>query len=255
MNKTKAMLEVEATIGQELIEFLHKEYRENKKTIYEIADEINVKRPTLNAWFTRLKIPTRNFKEAAKIRYEDTSSEYRKALTRNANKRVDEIIAEGNFWLRGKFGEENNAKKPEARRKISEYKKKNNPMHVEEYAMKMRVSMEQVLRDRATEHELIFKKAIEERGYFPKFQHAEYKAVIDFAFIDEKVGIEIDGEVHFDVDNVKEKDIIRDKGLKERGWTIIRISNARVETDIDNVINEVIDVLEEVKKGRGVEEC
>lgn len=254
MNKTKAMRRVEENIGRELIDFLQEEYHGKRKTIYEIADEIKVKRPTLNAWFKRLGIPTRNLSEAAHLRYENTSPEYRREITRNANKRVDEIIREGNFWLRGKFGEDNNAKKPEARRKISEYKKKNNPMHVEKYAMKMRVSMEQVLRDRATKHELLFKEAIEGRGYFPKFQHAEYKAVIDFAFIDEKIGIEIDGDVHYLNQAVREKDRKRDDGLRERGWEIIRFSNERIESDINNVIKEVIDKVS-VSENKEAIEC
>lgn len=241
VNKTNAMRRVEERIGRELVGFLHEEYHTKRKTLYEIADELEIKRPTLTTWFKRLNIPTRSLSEAAHVRYENTTPEYRRELTRNANKKVSEIIEEGNFWLRGKYGEENNAKKPEARRKISEYKKKHNPMHIEEYAMKMRVSMEQVLRDRATIQELIFKKAIEEKGYFPKFQHAEYKAVIDFAFIDEKIGIEIDGDAHYLNRVVREKDRIRDKGLKNRGWEIIRFSNERIDTDLDNVVKEVVE--------------
>ena len=243
MNKTKMMRQVENRVGRELSEFLYEEYHTKRKTIHEVANEIEVKTPTLNSWFKKLNIPTRDSSEAAHVRYENTTSEYRRALTESARRKVGEYIAAGDFWLKGKFGEDNNAKRPEARRKISEHMKKNNPMHVEEYAMKMRVSMEQVLRNRATEHELIFKKAIESRGYFPKFQHAEYKAVIDFAFIDEKVGIEIDGKPHYLNQYSREKDKLRDERLRERGWKIIRFSNERIETDIDNVVREVINIV------------
>lgn len=244
MSKTTAMLRIEKEIGVELRCYLIQEYHQNKKAVGVIADEIGVKRSTLLSWFIRLDIPRRNQSEAAEVRYVGTTVEYRKSLTRNANKTVDEIISKGEFWLRGKFGEENNAKNPEARRKISEFKKRNNPMHIEEYAMKMRKSMEQVLRDRATPQELRFKQGIESREYFPKFQHAEYKAVIDFAFISKKLGIEIDGEPHYLNQFQKEKDRLRDQGLEERGWTIVRYTNDQIESDLDGVLEEVIELVD-----------
>lgn len=248
MNKTEAMLKVEERIGQNLEVFLYEEYHDNRKTVYQIADDLKMNRNTLNAWFYRLKIPTRSGSEAAKLRYEGTTLKDRQEITKNARKKIDEYIKNGDFWLKGRFGEDNNAKCPKARQKISEYKKRNNPMHNEEYAMKMRVSMEQVLRDRATRQELLFKEGIEGIGYLPKFQHAEYKAIIDFAFLDEKLGIEIDGEAHTKIRSVVEKDKIRDKGLKDRGWIILRFPNYRIENDINNVLDEVVRVLDDLRR-------
>lgn len=245
MRKTKYMLRVEESLGLNLEEYLREEYHNNKKTIAEISKDIGVKNATLKSWFGKLGIPTRNLSEAAKVRYEGTSLEYRQNLTRGARKVVDKHIKEGTFWLRGISGEHSPTKRPEVRKKNSEHKKKHNPMFIEKHAMKMRKSMEQVLRDRATIHELLFKEAIEARGYYPKFQHAEYKAVLDFAFIDKKIGIEIDGDVHYLNSTVREKDEIRDKGLKERGWEIIRIPNKTVEVDLDNVIDYVIKIVDE----------
>lgn len=245
MKKTPKMHGVEKKFGVDIGEFLYMEYVENKRSITDISEEIQVNPATVSRWFSIFNVPVRDTREAAKARYEYTTETYRKELTKNARKRIDEIIENGDFWLKGKFGDENNAKKPEARRKISEFKKKNNPMRIEEHAMKMRKSMEQILRDRATIQELKFKEKIETKGYFPKFQHAEYKAVIDFAFIDLKIGIEIDGDVHLTNQAVKEKDRIRDEGLRERGWHILRFSNERIDSDIDAVIEEVIEIVRE----------
>lgn len=245
MGKTRYMLSVEESIGRKLEEYLQEEYSVRKKTISEISRDIGVKCVTLKSWFTKLGIPTRNLSEAAKLRYEGTTLEYRQNLTSSARKVVDEHIEAGTFWLRGVSGEDSPTKRPEVRKKNSEHKKKHNPMFDEKHAMKMRKSMERVLRDRATEHELIFKKAIEMRGYFPKFQHAEFKAVLDFAFVDKKIGIEIDGDIHYRNKAVREKDDIRDKGLKERGWEIIRISNSAVEDDLESVLDYVIKIVDE----------
>lgn len=245
VSKTKYMLTVEDSLGRNLEDYLQEEYHSNKKTIEEISKDIGVKNNTLKSWFIKLGIPTRNLSEAAKLRYEGTSLEYRQSITNNARKVIDEHIEAGTFWLRGISGEDSPTKRPDVRKKNSEHKKKHNPMFNEKHAMKMRQSMEQVLRDRATKHELLFKEAIEARGYYPKFQHAEYKAVIDFAFVDKKIGIEIDGDIHYMNTVVREKDVSRDEGLRERGWEIIRIPNKTIEDDLDNVIDHVIKVVDE----------
>src|SRR5690625_4493979 len=102
MNKTVAMLEVEDRIGICLKEYLIKEYYGKKKTIKAISEEIGVNLSTLKAWFRRLGIEGRSTSEAASLRYVGTSDSYRKNQTKNANKRVREIVGEGNFWLEGR---------------------------------------------------------------------------------------------------------------------------------------------------------
>ncbi len=249
MKKTPKMVEIEKRFGVNIDEFLYMEYVENKRTIDDISEELQVNPATIRRWFTLFKVPVRNLREAALVRFENTSEAYRKEITKNAHKKVEEIIQGGDFWLKGKFGDENNAKKPEARKKISDFKKKNNPMHVEEYAMKMRKSMEQVLRDRATPQELKFKEGIEARGLFPRFQHAEYKAIIDFAFISKKIGIEIDGEPHYLNQIRKERDRLRDQRLAERGWKIIRFTNDQVDNDLDSLLEVVIELVGNSENG------
>lgn len=46
---------------------------------------------------------------------------------------------------------------------------------------------------------------------------------LDFAILDSKVDIEIDGEQHYIDNRIVESDIRRNKYLEELGWTIIRI--------------------------------
>lgn len=53
-------------------------------------------------------------------------------------------------------------------------------------------------------------------------EHSMDKYFIDFAFIDKKIALEIDGKQHEYKDR-KEKDIKKDEVLKENGWNVFRI--------------------------------
>jgi len=52
-------------------------------------------------------------------------------------------------------------------------------------------------------------------------EHKEGSWFIDFAFIDKKIALEIDGSQH---KNRKDKDLLKDTYLIENGWTVIRIN-------------------------------
>lgn len=242
------MLVIEDEIKEDIRDFLFRKYWEEDLTTSEIGDLIGIKSCTVSTWFRRFGISARERSEASYQRFARMTEEERKAITKKANERTREIIAEGEFWLKGVSGELNNAKKPEARRKISEYKKKNNPMHNEKYAMKMRRSMEEVLRGRATEHELLFKSGIERLGYVPKFQHAVCKCVLDFAFIDLRIGIEIDGNSHMFYEEARERDKRQEESLEREGWIILRFFNSEIENDLHGCLRDVIEVVEANKR-------
>lgn len=77
--------------------------------------------------------------------------------------------------------------------------------------------------------------------YKIKLEHSVYPYFIDFAFIDLKLGIEMDGRCHFT--NGKERiehDIKRDKILTEKGWKIYRIKYNEInEETIKQVLKEI----------------
>lgn len=55
-------------------------------------------------------------------------------------------------------------------------------------------------------------------------EYCEYPYFIDFAFINEKIAVEFDGQVHFRKGNKRiEHDIKRDMVLNSKGWKIYRI--------------------------------
>jgi very-short-patch-repair endonuclease/predicted transcriptional regulator len=249
MNKTRQMLKIEEVVGEDIRDFLFKKYWQENLTTTEIGEMLGVTSGTISSWFKRLGINARDRSQASFVRFSKTSEEERKAITKAANEKVREIIINGEFWLKGGIpGENNQAKQPEARRKNSEYHKKFNPMFNEESARKMRKSMESVMRKRATKHELLFKKALEKLGYFPKFQHAECTSILDFAFVDLKIGIELDGFSHMIHETRREKDIKQDEELEREGWIILRFFNSEIEDHLGECLREVIELVESNKR-------
>ena len=57
---------------------------------------------------------------------------------------------------------------------------------------------------------------------------------IDFANLKNKIAIEIDGEQHYNLDSLSERDCIRDKRLLDHGWRTIRIRWSHFQRLSDN---------------------
>ena len=94
--------------------------------------------------------------------------------------------------------------------------------------------------------EKVFEKFLIERGYADKFliqrEYSFFPYFIDFAFVDLKIAIEIDGSQHL-LPERKERDEKKDLLLQENGWRVIRIAESVVKTDwdaIQQVLNEYI---------------
>jgi very-short-patch-repair endonuclease len=67
---------------------------------------------------------------------------------------------------------------------------------------------------------------------------------IDFAFPEFKMCVEIDGNFH-NLQSVKEKDERRTKYLNELGWRVIRFEAKRVNKEVYQCVNEVLEMLGE----------
>ncbi len=240
------MLKVENEIGRDIEVVLREMYTEKLLSTTQISNELGISVASAKQWCKRFGIELRSNSEAKKIQHEKTPLEIRKKHTAKANeafrrKRDEGTLVFNRPWM---VTDDNPAKHPESRRKNSEFHKKHNPMFNEKSASKMRRSMERYLRTKATPQELIFKKSIEKLGYYPKFQHAAARAILDFAFTDLKIGIEIDGESHLRFDSVREKDIRRDSELEGEGWIILRFFNCEIEDDLGLCLREVIELVE-----------
>lgn len=84
--------------------------------------------------------------------------------------------------------------------------------------------------------EKCFIKFLEKNEYNKKYlierEYPIFPYYIDFAFVDEKLAVEIDGGQHLEHDR-KEKDEKKDNFLISIGWKILRISESTVKNDWD----------------------
>ncbi len=79
-----------------------------------------------------------------------------------------------------------------------------------------------------TKGENILHKIFKDNGLYDTYdivnEYPVYPYIIDFAFVNEKIAVEYDGEPHFNKNNERiEHDIKRDDYLKTKGWKIYRI--------------------------------
>ena len=75
-------------------------------------------------------------------------------------------------------------------------------------------------------------------GYKFRRQHPISIYVADFYCHALKLVIEIDGDVHTDID-VQRRDIERQKNLESEGMFFIRFTNEEVEKNLERVINRI----------------
>lgn len=97
------------------------------------------------------------------------------------------------------------------------------------------------LRNNATKAEKLLWKilqssAVEGRKF--RRQHSIGYYIVDFYCPEERLILEIDGDVH-DVDFVKEHDIEREEHLKEMDFKVLRIRNEEIFENSDKVVEKI----------------
>jgi very-short-patch-repair endonuclease len=92
---------------------------------------------------------------------------------------------------------------------------------------------------------------IEKNGLDKKYaivrEYSVFPYFIDFAFVNQMVAIEIDGSQHL-LPERKERDDKKDKLLNELGWLVIRVSEKEIKTNINNVFDEIVLILNKKPK-------
>lgn len=96
--------------------------------------------------------------------------------------------------------------------------------------------------------EKCFKKILEDNGLDKKYliyrEYSVFPYFIDFAFINEKLAVEIDGSQHLEEDR-KRRDEEKDKLLISKGWKVLRIAAIEVTHDGAKALKAVLDMLKE----------
>ena len=97
--------------------------------------------------------------------------------------------------------------------------------------------------------EKCFKKILEDNGFDTKYliirEYSVFPYFVDFAFVYEKLAVEIDGSQHLKKDR-KKKDDEKDKLLISKGWRVLRIAAIEVIRDGTKALKAVKEQLGDV---------
>lgn len=99
--------------------------------------------------------------------------------------------------------------------------------------------------------EKLFLEKIYELGLDKKYsivrEYSVFPYFIDFAFVNEKVAVEIDGSQHL-LPERKDRDDKKDELLKNDGWFILRVSENEVKTNINSVFDTITSIINDRPK-------
>ena len=95
----------------------------------------------------------------------------------------------------------------------------------------------------------MLEKYKEKRDFMHLYPIENQTYILDFAFPNEKLGIECDGELWHEKCRNREDDRIRDEYLRKRGWKILRFK-FKSGTIKDTLINAVKQIDLEIEKIR-----
>lgn len=93
--------------------------------------------------------------------------------------------------------------------------------------------------------EAVLGRALEKAGLSPVSQYPIFGRYLDFALVDEKIDIEVDGQAwHLDRNGCpKADDIHRDLLLEINGWRVIRVWHHEVMNDVDACVRKVMSLV------------
>lgn len=82
-----------------------------------------------------------------------------------------------------------------------------------------------------------------DKNYDIQFNYSVYPYFLDFAFVDLKLDVEVDGKFHYTYETNIEHDKIRNETLEKLGWRIYRISIDEVNSNPNKVKKEFLEYL------------
>lgn len=96
------------------------------------------------------------------------------------------------------------------------------------------------MRANPTETENILWNALSEQklGYKIRRQHIVSQYILDFAYLDCRLAIELDGEYH-NTEDQQYDDAVRTKNLETLGWHVLRFTNDEIYNNIEEVLSNI----------------
>jgi very-short-patch-repair endonuclease len=98
------------------------------------------------------------------------------------------------------------------------------------------------LRATMTKTEIVLWRHLQEanrRGYHFRRQHPVGPYIADFAHLNGKLIVEIDGDTH-GTESGARHDARRDAYMKSRGWSVMRVFNRDIHADVYRVVEIVL---------------
>lgn len=193
-----------------------------------IVDRIDNKSkcPICEKWFSFRGLPShfhRTHNEAAKEYFKNVGG-WNKGLTKDTDDRIKRAAANTSKALKGKPGfkpsDEHRAKTSVAMKKahaegrahnIGSSRWNNEPSYPEKFFMK------------------VIENEFADKNYEREFPFSRFS--LDFAWVEKKRCIEIDGEQHQRFEEYRLRDERKDKALQNAGWKVLRIKWADMYSD------------------------
>ncbi len=109
------------------------------------------------------------------------------------------------------------------------------PTHIKTFSRQLRSELTE-----AESHLWQHLRARQVRGKKFRRQHPVGKYILDFACIEARLAIEVDGGQHSEMQN---QDNVRTAWLETQGWKVVRFWNNEVLQNIEGVLEEVFNAL------------
>lgn len=94
-------------------------------------------------------------------------------------------------------------------------------------------------------------KACHRARLYPKCQHSIGRFFVDFAFLEERVVIELDGHQYHKTKEQRTADAQRQRWLEMDGWKVVRFTGTEVHRNADYCVNQTVRFLEMARTRNG----
>ena len=216
---------IENQFGQPIKEIIQDLYFSQRKTYTEICEMFGLQYRSFRRIMDHLDLKLRTRSNAVKLQWErddGTRSEMTSKMFKDINDKLDN------------FGENNPAKRPDVRKKISKVKKVNNPGILAARREVFRKQREGI----PNSIEKAMMEALDRANIKYEREFRVWKYCLDFALVSCKVAIECDGVYWHNLN--PEKDARRDAKLGGFGWITYRFTGDEIREDVDACVQKVV---------------